>query len=65
MKEQILSAQIDSDGEVIAMTKKACYIFKQKLKEPQKLLDKLTKTQEIDPQHWNIEWEYAGVELQG
>ena len=63
MKEKLLSAHIDSDGDVIAMTKVACYRFSQKLKEPQKLIDKLTKIQEIDPQHWIVEWSYSGVDI--
>ena len=63
MKEQLLSAHIDSDGDVIAMTKKACYKYPKKLKEPKQLLDKLAKAQEITPQHWEMEWEYSGVNL--
>ena len=63
MQEQLLSAHIDTDGEVIAMTRVACYKFNTKLKEPQKLIDKLTKAQEIDPQHWVVEWKYQGVDL--
>jgi len=66
MKEALISAHIDSDGEVIAMTKVACYKFNQKLKEPQKLVDRLTKVHEIDPRHWEVEWEYSSPkELQG
>ena len=61
MKETLLSAHIDSDDELIAITRKACYQFKQKLKEPKKLLEKLAKTQEIDTQYWEVIWEYSGV----
>ena len=63
MKEALLSAHIDTEGEVIAMTKVACYKYPQKLKEPQKLIDKLNIAKEIDPQHWQIEWKYNGVDI--
>jgi len=63
MKEALLSAHIDADGEVIAMTKVACYKYPQTLKEPQKLIDKLQTAKEIDPQHWIVEWKYSGVDL--
>ena len=61
MKEKLLSAHIDGDDEVIAMTRVACYKFPTKLKEPQKMIDRLTKAQEIDPQHWTELWKYKGV----
>lgn len=61
--EQLLSAHIDGDGEVIAMTRVACYKFNQKLKDPKKLIDRLTKTQEINTEHWTVEWKYSGVDI--
>jgi len=63
MKEQLKSAHVDSDGDVIASTKRACYKFKHKLKEPEKLLAKLAKAQEIDTQHWQEVWVYEGVDI--
>jgi len=63
MIETLMSAFIDSDGDVVATTSVACYQFKQKLKEPQKLLDRLTKTQEINTEHWEVVWKREGVDL--
>jgi len=64
MKEKLISTHIDSDGEVIAMTRIACYKFKQKLKDPEKLVKRLAEAQEIDPELWEVEWEYSSpVEL--
>lgn len=60
-KEKLLSSHIDADNEVIAMTKRAAYQFNTKLKDPQKLIDKLAKIQEIDPQHWTELWAYSAM----
>lgn len=58
MTVQILSAHIDADGDVAALTKEGCYIYKHRLKEPQKLLDKLAKKQEINLEHWKKEFDF-------
>ena len=55
---EIISAFIDADGDVTALTKDGCYIYKTKLKEPEKLLRKIVTKQEINTVHWKKEWEF-------
>lgn len=45
---EIISAFIDADGDVTALTKDGCYMYKHKLEEPEKLLKKLAIKQEIN-----------------
>ena len=51
MKEKTIAAFIGSEGEVVAMTKKACYYYNRELSEQQakKLLAKINEAQEINP----------------
>jgi len=56
---QILSAYIDADGDVVALTKDGCYIYKYKLIEPEKLLARLSKKLEIDLEHWKKEFDFV------
>ena len=65
MKEEILSASIDVDGEVVVLTAKACYHYPTKLSEEKAkwLLAKVAQAKEIDPENWKIEWQLNGVTL--
>lgn len=47
------------------MTKKGCYHYSRELNEEQanKLLAKIKQAQEINPEHWEVEWRYNGVDL--
>jgi len=48
-----------SDGKVVAMSESAVYIYKYELSESgaEKLLAKLGKANEINLDHWDLEWE--------
>jgi hypothetical protein len=58
MKVKVMSSFIDADGDVTALTKDGIYIYKQRLKEPEKLLKKLAKADEINLDHWIKEHEF-------
>jgi len=56
-----------SDGKVTAMTKDAVYVYKHELSEAgkEKLLTKLGKANEINLDHWDLEWkkESTGIDV--
>lgn len=60
MTEKLMSAYLSSEGDVVALTKKACYKYKRQLtdEQRQKLLAALTEKLEINTEHWEIEWEF-------
>ena len=59
--DDLMSAHIGAEGEVVALTKKACYVYKHRLDEAQakKLLQRLSEKQKIDTQYWDVEWEFS------
>ena len=58
MIEKLSCAHIDADDKVIAITDSACYIYKHKVNNLQKLLKKLERAQEINTDHWIVEFRY-------
>jgi len=61
MKTKLISSHIGSEGEVVALTEKGCFVYKKPLDEAtaKKLLEKLADADEISTEHWTLEWEFA------
>lgn len=60
MKAKFLSAHVDATtGKVVALTDKGMYLYKDLLNEKKKawLLRELCKADEINLDHWELEWE--------
>jgi len=57
MKIKILSAYIDIEGKVTALTKDRVYVHKLKLTNTQavKIMKQLGKVAEIETDYWNID----------
>jgi len=62
-----LMAAYISDGKVVAQTEDAVYVYKHELSETskEKLLTKLSKADEINLDHWTLEWkkESTGIDV--
>ncbi len=65
--EPLISAYIDTEGKVIALTDRGCFVYQHKLSESgaKKLLTLLGKANEINTEHWILEWknESYGLDL--
>jgi len=57
--EPLISAYVDTEGKVIAITEKGCFKYQHKLSESgtKKLMALLGKHNEINTEHWVLEWE--------
>ncbi len=57
--EPLLSAYIDTEGKVIALTEKGCFAYQHELTESgtKKLMALLGKVNEINTEHWVLECE--------
>jgi len=60
---KLISSHIGSEGEVVALTEKGCYVYGKPLDEEKskKLLDKLKDAKEINVEHWTLEWEFSST----
>jgi spore germination protein GerM len=65
MTEQILSVYIGAEGEIIALSKNACYEYKNKLstEQTQTLISKIKEKKEINTDHWVEKWKFNGVPI--
>jgi hydrogenase maturation factor HypF (carbamoyltransferase family) len=65
MVVDLMSAHIDADGRVIALTRDGSYAHKQMFSEDvsNNLMRKLAKVRKIDLEHWNLEFKFQKFDV--
>ncbi len=63
MQAKLISSHIGGEGEVVALTEKGCYVYTKKISEEntKKLIKKLADANEINTEHWTLEWEFSST----
>jgi len=63
VQAKLISSHMGGEGEVVALTEKGCYVYKNPLSDEnsKKLLKKLEDVNEINTEHWTLEWEFSST----